>query len=85
VFKELSSKRWLIVAKSRVNPAKMLILRSFPRTSERITVSPSAGAEKEGDSFAGGGIAGPRFRFLSAIGFWFWLNTVTARDAVNRE
>lgn len=65
VFNELSSKRWLIVAKSLVKPAKMLMLRSLPRTSERITVLPSERAEAEGESWVGG-MAGPRF--WSAIG-----------------
>lgn len=68
-------------AKSRVNPANILILRSFPRTSERMMVLPSLGADVEGESFEGG-IAGPRF--FSAIGFW-WAYAATARFAVSSE
>jgi len=54
VLSEESSKRFEMGAKSRVKPAKMLMLRSFPRTSERITVVSSAGVEDSD----GGGIAG---------------------------
>jgi hypothetical protein len=35
VLSEESSKRLEMGAKSRVKPAKMLILRSFPRTGEQ--------------------------------------------------
>ncbi len=65
VFSLLSSKRWLMAAKSRVKPAKMLMLRSLPRTSERITVLLSPGMEFEG--LEDGGTAGPRL-LLSAMG-----------------
>lgn len=50
VFRELSSKRRVTVAKSLVKPANMLIERSLPSTSERITVSSSAGFEVAGES-----------------------------------
>ena len=51
----LSSKRCEIVAKSRVKPAKMLMLRSLPRTSERITLSlPLPPVLAPGDEEVGG-------------------------------
>lgn len=50
VFRELSSKRCVTVAKSLVKPANMLIERSLPSTSERITVSSSAGFEVTDES-----------------------------------
>ena len=81
VLSALSSNRWLIDAKSRVKPAKMLMLRSLPSTSERITVSESAGVEVEGES-AEPGIAGPRFS--PAMGRWFWLDTVTTSVAASK-
>jgi len=64
-----------------VKPAKILILRSFPRTSDRITVSPPAGFEVDGESGDGEGIAGPR---LFCRGRWFLGGVLTARVAVNR-
>jgi hypothetical protein len=59
VFKEEFSKRWEMGAKSRVKPAKMLMLRSLPITSETSTVLSSAGAEVEGEVVLSG-IAGYR-------------------------
>ena len=60
MLREESSKRCEMLAKSRVKPANMLMLRSRPRTSERITVSLSPGVEADGDE-SEGGMAGPRF------------------------
>ena len=70
-----------MLAKSLVNPAKMLILRSLPRTSDKMIESPSPGAEVDGESEGGGGMAGPRF--CSVMGLCFWGSTATASDAVN--
>ena len=52
-----------------MNPAKILIVRSFPRTSDRITASPLAGPGVEEDAESAGGIAGPRFAFLRGACF----------------
>jgi len=53
VLRDESSKRWEIGAKSRVKPAKMLMLRSLPITSETRTVLSLAGAEVAGESVDG--------------------------------
>ena len=49
-------------AKSRVKPAKMLMFRSAPRTSERVIVECFEG-EDEGSLEGEGGIAGPKLGF----------------------
>lgn len=64
MLRPLSSNRCVTGAKSRVKPANMLMLRSRPSTSERITVSASAGAEVDGEESCWGGIAGPRLPSL---------------------
>jgi len=53
---------------SRVKPAKILMLRSRPRTSERMTVSLSGGGVDE-DGLFEGGKAGPRLG-LFMMGRW---------------
>lgn len=81
----LSSKRCEIVAKSRVKPAKMLMLRSLPRTSERITLSlPLPPVLAPGDVDVGGeGMAGPRLGFACGLerSFWFGRAADTKKGA----
>jgi hypothetical protein len=87
VLSALSSNRWLMVAKSRVKPAKMLMLRSLPRTSERITVLLSpGGVDVEGGDVGGAGMAGMAGpRLLSVIGFCWSFKAETAIVAVNKD
>ena len=82
MLREESSKRCEMVAKSRVKPANMFMLRSRPRTSERITVSLSAGAEVDGESE--GGIAGPRLGLFKGRCSWCcWARTEAADVAAS--
>lgn len=82
MLRDESSKRAEIGAKSRVKPAKILMLRSFPSTSDRITVSPPAGSEVLVLS-GGGGMAGPRLFCRGRCCFGF--EAATAMLAVRRE
>lgn len=68
-----------------VKPANMFMLRSWPRTSDNMTVSPLAfGSDVEGDSVLSGigGIAGPK---LFSSGCCFGFDAATVSDAVRRE
>ena len=82
VLSEESSNRCVTGAKSRVKPAKMLMLRSRPRTSEMRTVVSSAGKVVEGDVSWVGGMTGPRFGVLWMRGRWGGRRAVavSARD-----
>lgn len=60
----------------------MLMLRSWPRTSDNMTVSPPA----EGDSvLSDGGIAGMAGPRLFCRGRCFGFDAATVSDAVKRE
>lgn len=79
MLREESSKRLEMGAKSRVKPAKMLMLRSLPRTSDRITVLSSAGVDVEEE---GGGMAGVRSGELMGYCCLLRAQAVEAREIV---